>query len=170
MFYSSFQPGDVQNHGCDAWCILLMLGELKAQLASRWVHSVSLWLWSLNLSPYREITRARWASMSSRNSSRRSTAGSRTSWCLTRTEVEPLSLMRWPKPSTPWVSLQASPGALMFWSPRVRCGLMFTVRWPGYRLSPQALNAVMKRYSKGGRIFFDDYVACCVKLRSVTGT
>lgn len=38
----------------------------------------------------------------------------------------------------------------------------------GYRLSPQALNAVMKRYSKGGRIFFDDYVACCVKLRSVT--
>uniref|UniRef100_A0A8C6TJD7 Grancalcin n=1 Tax=Neogobius melanostomus TaxID=47308 RepID=A0A8C6TJD7_9GOBI len=38
----------------------------------------------------------------------------------------------------------------------------------GYRLSPQALNAVVKRYSKNGRIFFDDYVSCCVKLRSLT--
>ena len=28
----------------------------------------------------------------------------------------------------------------------------------------------MKRYNKGGRIFFDDYVACCVKLRALTGT
>lgn len=38
----------------------------------------------------------------------------------------------------------------------------------GYRVSPQALNVIIKRYSKGGRIFFDDYVACCVKLRSLT--
>lgn len=38
----------------------------------------------------------------------------------------------------------------------------------GYRVSPQALNAIVKRYSKGGRIFFDDYVACCVKLRALT--
>ncbi|XP_035250014.1 grancalcin [Anguilla anguilla] len=38
----------------------------------------------------------------------------------------------------------------------------------GYRLSPHAGNAIMKRYSKGGRIFFDDYVACCVKLRALT--
>lgn len=38
----------------------------------------------------------------------------------------------------------------------------------GYRLSPQALNAIVKRYSKNGRIFFDDYVSCCVKLRSLT--
>lgn len=39
----------------------------------------------------------------------------------------------------------------------------------GYRVSPQALNAIIKRYNKGGRIFFDDYVACCVKLRALTG-
>ncbi|XP_063789696.1 grancalcin [Pseudophryne corroboree] len=38
----------------------------------------------------------------------------------------------------------------------------------GYRLNPQTLNAVMKRYSKNGRIYFDDYVACCVKLRALT--
>lgn len=38
----------------------------------------------------------------------------------------------------------------------------------GYRLSPQALSAIVKRYSKNGRIFFDDYVSCCVKLRSLT--
>lgn len=38
----------------------------------------------------------------------------------------------------------------------------------GYRMSPQALNGIIKRYSKNGTIFFDDYVACCVKLRSLT--
>ncbi|XP_028283383.1 grancalcin-like [Parambassis ranga] len=38
----------------------------------------------------------------------------------------------------------------------------------GYRVSPQVLNAIIKRYNKGGRIFFDDYVACCVKLRALT--
>ncbi|KAM9328036.1 sorcin-like [Pholidichthys leucotaenia] len=38
----------------------------------------------------------------------------------------------------------------------------------GYRISPHALNALMKRYNKGGRIYFDDYVACCVKLRALT--
>ncbi|KAF6113886.1 grancalcin [Phyllostomus discolor] len=38
----------------------------------------------------------------------------------------------------------------------------------GYRLSPQTLSAIVKRYSKNGRIFFDDYVACCVKLRALT--
>ncbi|XP_034533554.1 LOW QUALITY PROTEIN: grancalcin-like [Notolabrus celidotus] len=38
----------------------------------------------------------------------------------------------------------------------------------GYRISPQALNTIVKRYNKGGRIFFDDYVACCVKLRALT--
>ncbi|XP_008323071.1 sorcin-like [Cynoglossus semilaevis] len=38
----------------------------------------------------------------------------------------------------------------------------------GYRVSPNALNIIIKRYSKGGRICFDDYVACCVKLRSLT--
>ncbi|XP_018878146.1 grancalcin isoform X2 [Gorilla gorilla gorilla] len=38
----------------------------------------------------------------------------------------------------------------------------------GYRLSPQTLTTIVKRYSKNGRIFFDDYVACCVKLRALT--
>ncbi|KAK5602491.1 hypothetical protein CRENBAI_010354 [Crenichthys baileyi] len=38
----------------------------------------------------------------------------------------------------------------------------------GYHISPQALNAIIKRYNKGGRIYFDDYVACCVKLRTLT--
>ncbi|KAK3513160.1 hypothetical protein QTP70_008540 [Hemibagrus guttatus] len=40
----------------------------------------------------------------------------------------------------------------------------------GYRLSPQAMNCIIKRYSTQGRITFDDYVACCVKLRALTGT
>ncbi|MBN3321183.1 GRAN protein, partial [Atractosteus spatula] len=39
----------------------------------------------------------------------------------------------------------------------------------GYRVSPQVLSGIIKRYSKNGRIFFDDYVACCVKLRALTG-
>uniref|UniRef100_A0A8B9XVI8 Grancalcin n=1 Tax=Bos mutus grunniens TaxID=30521 RepID=A0A8B9XVI8_BOSMU len=39
----------------------------------------------------------------------------------------------------------------------------------GYRLSPQTVTTIVKRYSKNGRIFFDDYVACCVKLRALTG-
>ncbi|KAG9345070.1 hypothetical protein JZ751_009611 [Albula glossodonta] len=38
----------------------------------------------------------------------------------------------------------------------------------GYRLSPQAMNGIIKRYSTHGKISFDDYVACCVKLRSLT--
>eukprot|EP00066_Takifugu_rubripes_P003752 XP_003966584.1 PREDICTED: grancalcin-like [Takifugu rubripes] len=38
----------------------------------------------------------------------------------------------------------------------------------GYRVSPPALNVIIKRYNRGGRIYFDDYVACCVKLRSLT--
>lgn len=29
---------------------------------------------------------------------------------------------------------------------------------------------IIKRYNKGGRIYFDDYVACCVRLRALTGT
>ncbi|KAG9476371.1 hypothetical protein GDO78_003101 [Eleutherodactylus coqui] len=40
----------------------------------------------------------------------------------------------------------------------------------GYRLSPQALNAITKRYSTHGRITFDDYIACCVKIRALTDT
>jgi hypothetical protein len=39
----------------------------------------------------------------------------------------------------------------------------------GYRLSPQAMNCIIKRFSSQGKITFDDYVACCVKLRTLTG-
>ncbi|XP_026069844.1 sorcin-like [Carassius auratus] len=38
----------------------------------------------------------------------------------------------------------------------------------GYRISPQALNAIIKRYSRSEKIYFDDYVACFVKLRALT--
>ncbi|XP_033113021.1 sorcin-like isoform X2 [Anneissia japonica] len=38
----------------------------------------------------------------------------------------------------------------------------------GYTLSPAALNALVKRYSTNGRINFDDFVACAVRLRSLT--
>ncbi|XP_015213715.1 sorcin isoform X2 [Lepisosteus oculatus] len=38
----------------------------------------------------------------------------------------------------------------------------------GYRLSPQAMTAIVKRCSTQGKITFDDYVACCVKIRALT--
>ncbi|KAM4600766.1 sorcin isoform 2-T2 [Polymixia lowei] len=38
----------------------------------------------------------------------------------------------------------------------------------GYKLSPQAMNIIVKRYSTHGRIVFDDYVACCIKLRTLS--
>ncbi|XP_049426774.1 ATP-binding cassette sub-family C member 4-like [Epinephelus fuscoguttatus] len=38
---------------------------------------------------------------------------------------------------------------------------------PSYCISPQALSTIIRHYNKGGRIFFDDYVACCVQLKSV---
>ncbi len=38
----------------------------------------------------------------------------------------------------------------------------------GYRLSPQALGGVIRRYSNGGKIVFDQFVGLCVKLRMVT--
>uniref|UniRef100_A0A4W3INE3 Sorcin n=1 Tax=Callorhinchus milii TaxID=7868 RepID=A0A4W3INE3_CALMI len=38
----------------------------------------------------------------------------------------------------------------------------------GYRLSPQGMNAIVKRYSTAGKISFDDYVACFVRLRTLT--
>lgn len=38
----------------------------------------------------------------------------------------------------------------------------------GYNLSPQAMNIVMKRFSINGRIPFDEFVSCCVKLRALT--
>lgn len=38
----------------------------------------------------------------------------------------------------------------------------------GFRLSPAALNVIVKRFSTNGKIAFDDYVACSVKLRALT--
>ncbi|XP_063284692.1 grancalcin [Pelobates fuscus] len=38
----------------------------------------------------------------------------------------------------------------------------------GYRVNHQTLNVLLKRYNKNGRIYFDDYVACCVKLRALS--
>lgn len=38
----------------------------------------------------------------------------------------------------------------------------------GYRLSPQALNIIVKRYATNARISFDDFVACCVRLKALT--
>jgi Ca2+-binding EF-hand superfamily protein len=38
----------------------------------------------------------------------------------------------------------------------------------GFRLSPQTVNSVAKQYSTSGKITFDDYIACCVKLRALT--
>ncbi|KAM8933908.1 grancalcin [Pelodytes ibericus] len=38
----------------------------------------------------------------------------------------------------------------------------------GYRINHQTLSAIIKRYSKNGRIYFDDYIASCVKLRALS--
>jgi len=38
----------------------------------------------------------------------------------------------------------------------------------GYSLSPQALNIVVKRYSDNGRIKFDSFVSCAIRLRMLT--
>ncbi|KAG7265081.1 hypothetical protein CRUP_003439 [Coryphaenoides rupestris] len=38
----------------------------------------------------------------------------------------------------------------------------------GYNFGHQALNVIIRRHSNQGRIAFDDYVACCVRLRSLT--
>ena len=38
----------------------------------------------------------------------------------------------------------------------------------GYNLTPQALGCIIRRYSTDGRIGFDDFVSCVVKLRCLT--
>ncbi|RXM29935.1 Sorcin, partial [Acipenser ruthenus] len=40
----------------------------------------------------------------------------------------------------------------------------------GYHINPSALVVILKRFSTHGMIAFDDYVACCIKLRTLTGT
>ena len=39
----------------------------------------------------------------------------------------------------------------------------------GYNLSPTAIQIIVNRYSTNHRISFDDFVACAVRLRSLTG-
>ena len=36
-------------------------------------------------------------------------------------------------------------------------------------MSPNALNVIVKRYSTNNRVSFDDFVACCVRLKALTG-
>ena len=38
----------------------------------------------------------------------------------------------------------------------------------GYNLSPQALGCILRRYSTDGRVNFDNFVGCLVKLRALT--
>ena len=37
-----------------------------------------------------------------------------------------------------------------------------------YRLSPQVMGVLLRRYSTDGRVTFDSFVALCVRLRSYT--
>ncbi|XP_023820505.1 sorcin-like isoform X1 [Oryzias latipes] len=46
--------------------------------------------------------------------------------------------------------------------------LQQAIRTLGYNLSPQAMNCIMMRYSNHGKIPFDDFVSCSVKLRALT--
>ena len=39
----------------------------------------------------------------------------------------------------------------------------------GYRLSPQAFQILVARYGVNGKIGFDDFISCCIKLRILTG-
>lgn len=39
----------------------------------------------------------------------------------------------------------------------------------GYNLQPQTISILVRRFSNEGRIGFDDFVSCCVKLRALTG-
>ena len=38
----------------------------------------------------------------------------------------------------------------------------------GYNLSPQAIGCILRRYGTDGKIGFDDFVSCAVKIRSLT--
>eukprot|EP01135_Chromosphaera_perkinsii_P009027 Nk52_evm45s1569 gene=Nk52_evmTU45s1569 len=42
------------------------------------------------------------------------------------------------------------------------------IRSLGYNVGPQTMNVIMRRYSEQGRVSFDDYVSCCVKLRGLS--
>uniref|UniRef100_UPI00358FE4AA sorcin-like isoform X2 n=1 Tax=Myxine glutinosa TaxID=7769 RepID=UPI00358FE4AA len=38
----------------------------------------------------------------------------------------------------------------------------------GYQLSPAVMSAIVRRFGNTGKIGFDEFVACCVKLRALT--
>ena len=46
--------------------------------------------------------------------------------------------------------------------------LQNALRTFGYNLSPQAQGAILRHFSTDGKISFDSFVACCVKLRVLT--
>lgn len=39
----------------------------------------------------------------------------------------------------------------------------------GYNLQQQTLDVLVRRFSNNGKIGFDDFVSCCVKIRALTG-
>jgi Ca2+-binding EF-hand superfamily protein len=39
----------------------------------------------------------------------------------------------------------------------------------GYNLQPQTIAVLVRRFSNNGRIGFDDFVSCCVKIRALSG-
>ena len=39
----------------------------------------------------------------------------------------------------------------------------------GYNLQPATMGVLVWKFSTNGRISFDDFVSCCVKLRALTG-
>jgi Ca2+-binding EF-hand superfamily protein len=38
----------------------------------------------------------------------------------------------------------------------------------GYNLSPQAIGAIVRHFATDGKIVFDSFVACCVRLKVLT--
>lgn len=91
-----YLSGSTERETCWYCSLCLQTHTYGDQLLSR-----------LNQTVTRGTSLARWASTSSRSCSRLWTAGSRTSWCLTRTGVGLLNRMRWTRLWTPWVSLRA---------------------------------------------------------------
>lgn len=116
--------------------------------------------------PLRGTCQAPWASTSSRSCGRLWTAGGPPSAPTTGTTAGRWRATSCSRLSPPWVTNHVTPSADD--TPRDCCkSVVFCLA--GYNLSPQAMNVVMKRYSTGGRIAFDDFISACIKLRALTG-
>lgn len=108
VLFSRPNPFHSNSLNCVSTLCSSTLNQLNQLLSPLHSHSaviihVAQQLLKLNQTVTRGTLQARWVSMSSRTCSQLWTAGSRTSWCLTRTGVEPLNLTRWLRQSTPWV-------------------------------------------------------------------